>query len=64
MATSAIGPGKPAQLNIKSRVAQVDCKNGSVTLENGEVFSGDVVIGADGVHVGALQGTCVGRELT
>lgn len=41
----------PARLNLRSRVTHVDCKNASVTLENGEVFSGDVVVGADGVHV-------------
>lgn len=29
----------------------VDCENATITLANGEEIKGDVVIGADGVHV-------------
>ncbi|KAK4986152.1 hypothetical protein LTR50_005524 [Elasticomyces elasticus] len=50
MATCTSGVGKPAQLNLKSRITKVDSQNATVTLESGQVFSGDVVVGADGVH--------------
>lgn len=44
--------GVPAKLETRSRVANVDVDNATITLENGQTFQGDVVIGADGVHVG------------
>ncbi|KAF2132052.1 FAD/NAD(P)-binding domain-containing protein [Dothidotthia symphoricarpi CBS 119687] len=49
-ATSEDGPGKPAVLNTRSRVVDVDPQEGTVTLENGEKIHGDVIVGADGVH--------------
>jgi 2-polyprenyl-6-methoxyphenol hydroxylase-like FAD-dependent oxidoreductase len=53
-ATSLDGPGKPAVLKTCSRVSDVDQVQGIVYLENGETYKGDVVIGADGVHVSRL----------
>ncbi|KZM19796.1 Salicylate 1-monooxygenase [Ascochyta rabiei] len=50
LATTEDGPGKPAILKTRSRVADVNTAEGSVTLDNGEVVYGDVVVGADGVH--------------
>ncbi|QDS74293.1 hypothetical protein FKW77_003743 [Venturia effusa] len=42
--------GKPAKLETRSRVVDVDVESATITLESGEKISGDVVIGADGVH--------------
>ncbi|KAI9147320.1 FAD-dependent monooxygenase OpS4 [Paramyrothecium foliicola] len=49
-ATSAEGPGVPADLRLCSRVIDVDIASATVTLENGDKIKGDLVIGADGVH--------------
>jgi 2-polyprenyl-6-methoxyphenol hydroxylase-like FAD-dependent oxidoreductase len=48
-ATSAEGKGTPAVLKTSSCVASVDPDTGTVTLEDGSSFSGDLVLGADGV---------------
>ncbi|KNG47470.1 FAD/NAD(P)-binding domain-containing protein [Stemphylium lycopersici] len=50
LATCEEGKGKPAVLKLKSRVLDVDPKEGVVTLESGERIQSDVVVGADGVH--------------
>ncbi|KEF60633.1 uncharacterized protein A1O9_02194 [Exophiala aquamarina CBS 119918] len=42
--------GPPAQLQISSRIVEVDAQNAKVTLENGDIVHGDVLIGADGVR--------------
>ncbi|PSK48602.1 Ubiquinone biosynthesis monooxygenase COQ6, mitochondrial [Elsinoe australis] len=49
-AVSSEGKGKPCDLKLSSKVVSVDTENAKVTTESGEVFSGDVVLGADGVH--------------
>ncbi|CAI7650086.1 unnamed protein product [Penicillium manginii] len=49
-AAQAPGPGNPAILHTASKVVDVDPHKATVTLENGDVHTGDVVIGADGVH--------------
>jgi 2-polyprenyl-6-methoxyphenol hydroxylase-like FAD-dependent oxidoreductase len=50
LATCEEGKGKPAVLRLQSRVADVDPKEGVVTLESGEKIKSDIVVGADGVH--------------
>ena len=45
------GLGKPAVINLQSKVTAVDTDAPSITLASGEVIHGDLVIGADGVHV-------------
>ncbi|KAF3004383.1 hypothetical protein E8E13_010013 [Curvularia kusanoi] len=50
LATTEEGPGTPALLKTRSRVVDVNTAEGTVTLDNGEVVHGDIVIGADGVH--------------
>lgn len=49
---AAQGPGKgqPAVLHKACKVVDVDPHKSTITLENGEVIEGDVLIGADGVH--------------
>ncbi|CAK7236330.1 hypothetical protein SEUCBS140593_009584 [Sporothrix eucalyptigena] len=43
-------PGPPAKLRLSSRTVSCDCAAGSVTLEDGTVITGDLVIAADGIH--------------
>lgn len=43
--------GKPATLRLASKVASLDPQKAEITLESGEVVSGDLILGADGVHV-------------
>lgn len=43
-------PGRAAEILTSSAVASCDCEAGTVTLEDGSVFHGDVIIGADGIH--------------
>ncbi|KAJ2907051.1 hypothetical protein MKZ38_008619 [Zalerion maritima] len=50
VASTEDGPGYPAKLNTASRVVDVDPAKATLTLENGTVVTGDVVIGADGVY--------------
>jgi 2-polyprenyl-6-methoxyphenol hydroxylase-like FAD-dependent oxidoreductase len=50
MATTEDEKGRPATLNIRSRVVDVNPHEGTVTLESGEKVHGDVIVGADGVH--------------
>ncbi|PWO22601.1 FabG, Dehydrogenase [Pyrenophora tritici-repentis] len=50
MATCEEGQGPPAVLRLRSKVVDVDAKEGVVILEGGERVHGDVIVGADGVH--------------
>lgn len=51
LATSPEGPGIPAVLRTSSRVVDVDTETATVFLQDGGKVQGDLVIGADGVHV-------------
>lgn len=51
MVTSPEGKGTPVELRTSSRVADIDPFSATATLESGENIQGDIVIGADGVHV-------------
>ncbi|KAJ9144666.1 3-hydroxybenzoate 6-hydroxylase 1 [Pleurostoma richardsiae] len=48
-ATEAAGEGRPAVLRTSSRIVDVDPSTATVTLSDGSKFSGDLVVGADGV---------------
>lgn len=50
LATSKDEQGPPAVLHLNSGVAEVDPREASLKLTNGDVVRGDVVLGADGVH--------------
>lgn len=56
LASSPEGKGKPAVLKLSAKVVDIDPQKGSVILENGEVYTGDLVLGADGVGVSFLIG--------
>ncbi|CEL03661.1 hypothetical protein ASPCAL04811 [Aspergillus calidoustus] len=44
------GPGRPAVIHLRSRVVGCDCNGPSLKLDDGRTITGDLVIGADGVH--------------
>ncbi|KAF2648392.1 FAD binding domain-containing protein [Lophiostoma macrostomum CBS 122681] len=48
-ATDSAGSGR-AELHTSSQVVAIDPATASITLENGIIFEGDVIIAADGVH--------------
>jgi 2-polyprenyl-6-methoxyphenol hydroxylase-like FAD-dependent oxidoreductase len=50
-ATSEDCIGKPCELRLSRKVVSIDPVDATVTLESGDKVSGDVVLGADGVHV-------------
>lgn len=51
MATGDEGTGPPAVLHTASKVVEVDPDAGSLVLANSSTFSGDLILGADGVSV-------------
>jgi salicylate hydroxylase len=50
LALSEDSPGIPVNLITGSRALSFDPVAGSVTVEDGSVYSADLIIGADGVH--------------
>jgi 2-polyprenyl-6-methoxyphenol hydroxylase-like FAD-dependent oxidoreductase len=50
-ALSPDGDGVPVELRTGSRAASVDAASATAVLESGECVRGNVLIGADGVHV-------------
>ncbi|KAG0129564.1 hypothetical protein HOY82DRAFT_487982 [Tuber indicum] len=55
------GRGVPATIATSSRVVGVDFEENTLILESGERHSGDVIIGADGVH-STLRSAVVGED--
>ncbi|RYP53308.1 hypothetical protein DL768_001665 [Monosporascus sp. mg162] len=49
-ATSSEFPGSPAEIVRNAKVTQVDAQAGTATTEDGRVFQGDLIIGADGLN--------------
>ena len=45
------GTGPPAVLHTASKIVDVDRHAGTLVLANGSTFSGDLILGADGVSV-------------
>jgi 2-polyprenyl-6-methoxyphenol hydroxylase-like FAD-dependent oxidoreductase len=58
-ATSPEGEGLPVVLKTCSRVIDADASAAVAILENGERVQGDVLIGADGVHVSPTHPFCM-----
>ncbi|KAL4812165.1 hypothetical protein BDW67DRAFT_193954 [Aspergillus spinulosporus] len=59
--------GRRVQIRLSSRVVTVDAEAGAVTLEDGSVYTADLVIGADGMHsktVRAVTGTDQKKQST
>ncbi|KAF9895153.1 hypothetical protein FE257_000055 [Aspergillus nanangensis] len=55
LATDPDGPGKPAELVLRSEVINYDSEAGSITLADGSIHHGDLVVAADGVHSAAAS---------
>ncbi|OIW35674.1 FAD/NAD(P)-binding domain-containing protein [Coniochaeta ligniaria NRRL 30616] len=55
MATGEEGPGEPVRVMLRSEVVAYDAEAPSITLSNGEIITGDVVIAADGLHSIAVE---------
>jgi salicylate hydroxylase len=49
-ATSTDFEGKPAVVKNQVQVAEVDAKAGTVKAQDGTVYKGDIIIGADGIN--------------
>ncbi|OTB14259.1 hypothetical protein K445DRAFT_319428 [Daldinia sp. EC12] len=49
-ATGSEFPGAPAEIIQNAKVAKVDAAAGKVWTEDGKLFEGDLIIGADGIH--------------
>jgi salicylate hydroxylase len=47
------GEGFPAKLRLGIKVLTCDPEEGTITLSSGEVVHADLVLGADGTHVGS-----------
>lgn len=50
-AIASTGAGEPVDIQLGAEVISADSSAAVITLENGQTFQGDVVIGADGFHV-------------
>ncbi|KAK9420726.1 hypothetical protein SUNI508_00817 [Seiridium unicorne] len=51
LALSEKGAGRPAELRLNCKIMDLDIEAKTIVLETGEVFSRDLIIGADGSHV-------------
>ena len=52
LATSSEFPGAPADVVCGAQVSRVDVLEGKVSTEDGRLFEGDLIIGADGITSG------------
>ncbi|KAJ7166349.1 hypothetical protein C8R43DRAFT_985591 [Mycena crocata] len=50
LATGDKRPGKPARIIEEVKITTVDVASGTITTESGETYSGDLIIGADGIN--------------
>ncbi|BGO99599.1 hypothetical protein RTG_01864 [Rhodotorula toruloides ATCC 204091] len=50
LATTEEGPISPATIRTAAKVIRVDCEEGVVELQDGEVIKADVIVAADGIH--------------
>lgn len=60
-ATDEAGPGIAAVIRTGNKAVDVDADTGTVTLEDGNSVTADVVIGADGVYVSANDQATFGK---
>ncbi|KAK7698843.1 hypothetical protein SLS64_012196 [Diaporthe eres] len=55
LATGKDGPGRPCDVQVRSKVVEYDAENGKVTTESGEALQADLIVAADGVHSTAVK---------
>jgi salicylate hydroxylase len=53
------GDGKPVVIHLQSRVTSVDIEKTSITLQDGQVVTGDLILGADGVHASLILSSSI-----
>lgn len=58
LATDPQGPGRPATIVPGARVVDMNADEGRVTLADGRVFQGDLIIGADGLTSKVRAAVC------
>lgn len=46
------GEGPPVRIHLGGKVIQCSPEDGTITLKGGEIVHADLVVGADGLHVG------------
>ncbi|KAB8299319.1 hypothetical protein EYC80_001392 [Monilinia laxa] len=61
LATGEEGMGKPAVVRNKCEVVGYNTEKGSVILANGATLTGDLIVGADGIHSSAVK-SVIGYE--
>lgn len=61
-ATSSEYPGNPVSIRTSSKVESCDCEKGTVTLENGDILSADLIVGADGIK-SIVRRAVVGKDV-
>ena len=54
-ATAAEGTGQPVKLNTSAKIVSVDPETATISFADGSSRTGDVVIGADGIHSNARK---------
>jgi salicylate hydroxylase len=61
-ATSPDFPGRPATIRVSSRVVSCKCDEGEVKLEDGELLSADLIVGADGIK-SVIRPAILGKDV-
>lgn len=55
LVTSQRHDSKPVKIKSEAEVASIDCEEGRLVLKSGENFTKDLLVIADGAHVGLLS---------
>ncbi|KAG9246621.1 FAD binding domain-containing protein [Calycina marina] len=55
LATDVNGTGMPVKLHLKSAVTSYNAQTPSITMNNGNVITADLIVAADGVHSIAIK---------
>ncbi|KAJ7880429.1 hypothetical protein B0H13DRAFT_1630400 [Mycena leptocephala] len=61
LATGDQRPGKPARIIKEVKIATVDVARGTIGTESGDTYSGDLIIGADGIN-SAVRAAVLGAD--
>ncbi|KAJ7854920.1 hypothetical protein B0H13DRAFT_2358182 [Mycena leptocephala] len=61
LATGDQRPGKPARIIKEVKITTVDAARGTIKTESGDTYSGDLIIGADGIN-SAVRAAVLGAD--
>lgn len=56
-----VHPEVPAKLHMGVRIVRIDTESAEIEVDDGRIFSGDLLIGADGIH-SAVRAAAIGKE--